>query len=236
MKDFAGTPGTITGLVLRISQCLFAAGSITSMASTNSFFNITAFWEKTRSLFVGSESGQHIAFSGHIGSNVKQRFLGRVLGGKRLYGLLELLSITNRSRRQSKLPGSVSGASTFSIERISRMGLGAMISYLIASMGLQVMWSFTLAFLDAYALAKKKVVHNHVLVSLFVVGDWVTATLSLAAASASAGITMLYFSDFGGCQSGGECQKFQISVVLAFLSWITIAISSLIMFWILAAG
>ncbi|CAL5395243.1 unnamed protein product [Camellia sinensis] len=203
MKDFAGTPGTITGLVLRISQCLFAAGSITSMASTNSFFNITAF----------------------CGSNVKQRFLGRVLGGKRLYGLLELLSITNRSRRQSKLPGSVSGSSTFSIE-----------SYLIASMGLQVMWSFTLAFLDAYALAKKKVVHNHVLVSLFVVGDWVTATLSLAAASASAGITMLYFSDFGGCQSGGECQKFQISVVLAFLSWITIAISSLIMFWILAAG
>ncbi|KAI8010519.1 CASP-like protein 5B3 [Camellia lanceoleosa] len=152
MKDFAGTPGTITGLVLRISQCLFAAGSITSMASTNSFFNITAF------------------------------------------------------------------------------------CYLIASMGLQVMWSFTLAFLDAYALAKKKVIHNNVLVSLFVVGDWVTATLSLAAASASAGITMLYFSDFGGCQSGGECLKFQISVVLAFLSWITIAISSLIMFWILAAG
>ncbi|THF96394.1 hypothetical protein TEA_017005 [Camellia sinensis var. sinensis] len=184
MKDFAGTPGTITGLVLRISQCLFAAGSITSMASTNSFFNITAFWiavvgakpaffallmrdkvrgKKTRSLFVGSESGQHIAFSGHIGSNVKQRFLGRVLGGKRLYSLLELLSITNQSRRQSKLPGSVSGSSTFSIE-----------SYLIASMGLQVMWSFTLAFLDAYALAKKKVVHNHVLVSLFVVGDWVS--------------------------------------------------------------
>jgi hypothetical protein len=29
-------------------------------------------------LFARSESGERIAFSGHIGSNVKQRFLGRV--------------------------------------------------------------------------------------------------------------------------------------------------------------
>jgi len=47
-------------------------------------------------------------------------------------------------------------------------------SYLIASMGLQVIWSFVLAVLDAYALVRKKVLHNPVLVSLFVVGDWVS--------------------------------------------------------------
>ncbi|KAL3329060.1 hypothetical protein AABB24_036253 [Solanum stoloniferum] len=47
-------------------------------------------------------------------------------------------------------------------------------SYLIASMALQVIWSFGLAFLDAYFLAKKKSFHNHVLLSLFVVGDWVS--------------------------------------------------------------
>ncbi|XP_003632021.1 CASP-like protein 5B3 isoform X2 [Vitis vinifera] len=88
MKDFPGTPGTWTGLILRISQCMFAAGSIASMATTSSFFSVTAF------------------------------------------------------------------------------------CYLIASMGLQVIWSFGLAFLDAYALVKKKVLHNPVLVSLFVVGDW----------------------------------------------------------------
>ncbi|KAL6344221.1 hypothetical protein AAG906_035446 [Vitis piasezkii] len=152
MKDFPGTPGTWTGLILRISQCMFAAGSIASMATTSSFFSVTAF------------------------------------------------------------------------------------CYLIASMGLQVIWSFGLAFLDAYALVKKKVIHNPVLVSLFVVGDWVTATLSLAAASASAGITVLYYSDFGDCDFGKECQKYQISVALAFLSWIMIATSSLIMFWLLAAG
>ncbi|XP_076953879.1 CASP-like protein 5B3 [Bidens hawaiensis] len=152
MNNFAGTPGTLTALVLRLFQCLFAATSIASMASTKSFFNFTAF------------------------------------------------------------------------------------SYLIASMGLQAIWSFGLAFLDAYALAKKKALHNPSLVSLFVVGDWITATLSLAAASSSAGITVLYFNDLGGCGVGEECQKYQLAVALAFLSWITIGISSLIMFWTLAAG
>ncbi|XP_052207715.1 CASP-like protein 5B3 isoform X2 [Diospyros lotus] len=152
MKDFPGAPGTFTGLVLRVSQCLFAAASIASMATSHNFFKITAF------------------------------------------------------------------------------------CYLIASMALQVIWSSGLAFLDAYALAKKKVLHSNALVSLFMVGDWVTAALSLAAASASAGIAMLYFSDYGTCNLGEECQKYQMSVVLAFFSWITIAISSLVMFWLLAAG
>ncbi|XP_021606771.1 CASP-like protein 5B3 isoform X2 [Manihot esculenta] len=121
MKDFAGTPGTLTALALRISQCIFAAGSITAMATTTNFFNFTAF------------------------------------------------------------------------------------CYLIASMGLQVIWSFGLALIDAYALMKKKVLHNSILVSLFVVGDWVTALLSLAAASASAGITVLLFHDIGPCTYLSEC-------------------------------
>lgn len=46
-------------------------------------------------------------------------------------------------------------------------------SYLIASMGLQVLWSFGLACLDVYALRIKRDLHSPVLVSLFVVGDWV---------------------------------------------------------------
>ncbi|PKI68303.1 CASP-like protein 5B3 [Punica granatum] len=152
MKEFPGTPGTLTALVLRVSQFVFAVGSIASMATTDSFFNFTAF------------------------------------------------------------------------------------CYLIASMGLQVIWSSGLAFLDAYALLRKKVIHNPILVSLFVVGDWVTATLSLAAASASAGITVLYFSDLGRCSSGEECQQYQMSVALAYMSWVSIAISSLLMLWLLAAS
>ncbi|KAI9119491.1 hypothetical protein K1719_009367 [Acacia pycnantha] len=47
-------------------------------------------------------------------------------------------------------------------------------SYLLASMGLLVIWSFVLALLDAYTWMRKKVLHNAVLVSLFVVGDWVS--------------------------------------------------------------
>ncbi|XP_054804957.1 CASP-like protein 5B3 isoform X2 [Prosopis cineraria] len=107
MKHFPGTPGTLTALVLRLSQCTFAVGSIAAMGTTSSFYGITAF------------------------------------------------------------------------------------CYLIASMGLQVVWSFVLALLDAYALVRKKV----------------TATLSLAAASASAGIAVLYFNDAGSCKFGQECQS-----------------------------
>ncbi|XP_021863168.1 CASP-like protein 5B3 [Spinacia oleracea] len=149
MKDFAGTPGTITGFVLRIAQFMFAAGSIASMATTSSFYNFTAF------------------------------------------------------------------------------------CYLIAAMGLQVIWSLSLALMDAYALAKKRVLHNSILVSLFVIGDWVTATLSLAAASASAGITILYFHDIGDCTIVAECFKYQLAVSLAFLSWLTVFPSFLIMLLLL---
>ncbi|XP_057546990.1 CASP-like protein 5B3 isoform X1 [Amaranthus tricolor] len=152
MKDFAGTPGTLTGFALRVSQFLFASASIASMTTTSSFFNFTAF------------------------------------------------------------------------------------CYLVASMGLQVIWSLGLAMMDAYALAKKRTLHNPILVSLFVIGDWVTAILSLAAASASAGIAVLYFHDIGGCNDNAECFKYQLAVAFAFLSWLTVFISSLIMFWLLAAG
>lgn len=109
-------------------------------------------------------------------------------------------------------------------------------SFLVASMGLQFLWSAGLACVDGYALAKKKIIQSRGLVGLFVIGDWVTATLSLAAASSSSAVTVLSFSDLGGCHFGEECQKLQLAAGLAFLTWITIGISSVIMFWILAAG
>ncbi|MBA0786359.1 hypothetical protein Gotri_028109 [Gossypium trilobum] len=104
------------------------------------------------------------------------------------------------------------------------------VSYLIASMGLQVVWSFALAILDGIALVKK-VLHNPVLVSLYV-----TALLSLAAASSSGGIAVLYFNDLGSCGLGEECQKYQLAVALAFLGWVAVSISFLIMLWLFAAG
>ncbi|KAK6120331.1 hypothetical protein DH2020_046022 [Rehmannia glutinosa] len=153
MKDLLGSPGTVSGLLLRIGQCLFAAGSIGVMVSALGFSNFTAY------------------------------------------------------------------------------------CYLIASMGLQVLWSFGLACLDIYALRIKRDLHNSVLVSLFVVGDWVTATLSLAAACSSAGIAVLYAKDLKFCTGPSHlpCGRFELSIALAFVTWFLIAMSSHVMFWILAS-
>eukprot|EP00268_Persea_americana_P057575 TRINITY_DN6903_c0_g3_i1.p1 TRINITY_DN6903_c0_g3~~TRINITY_DN6903_c0_g3_i1.p1 ORF type:complete len:154 (+),score=29.32 TRINITY_DN6903_c0_g3_i1:402-863(+) len=152
MKNMVGSPGTMSGLILRMGQSLFAAGSIAFMVSAMGFSSYTAF------------------------------------------------------------------------------------CYLIASMGLQVLWSFGLACLDVYALKINRDLQNPVLVSLFVVGDWVTATLSLAAACSSAGVTVLFTRDTTFCkESFIPCARFQISIVLAFITWLLIAMSSLVMFWLLAS-
>ncbi|KAA8534166.1 hypothetical protein F0562_031641 [Nyssa sinensis] len=153
MKDLFGSPGKVSGLVLRIGQCLFATASIAVMASSSGFYTTTAF------------------------------------------------------------------------------------CYLIASMGLQVLWSFGLACLDAHALRKKRDLQNQVLVSLFVVGDWVTAILTLAAACSSAGVMVLFIRDSNFCskQIQVACGMIQISIALAFVSWFLLVVSSYVMFWILAS-
>ncbi|KAM7264803.1 hypothetical protein ACFE04_002486 [Oxalis oulophora] len=153
MKEMFGGPGKVSGLVLRVGQCSFAAASIGVMLSAHGFFNSTAF------------------------------------------------------------------------------------CYLIASMGLQLLWSFGLACLDLHALRANRDLRNPVLMSLFVVGDWVTAILSLAAASSAAGVTVLFAKDLNYCKSPPflPCSRFQVSVSLAFLSWSLLAVSSLVMFWLLAA-
>ncbi|CAB4270840.1 unnamed protein product [Prunus armeniaca] len=109
--------------------------------------------------------------------------------------------------------------------------------YLIASMGLQVLWSLGLACLDLHALRSKRSLQNPVLVSLFVVGDWVTAILSLAAACSSAGVTVLYSRDLNYCGPPAHlpCSRFQIAVAFAFISWFLLAVSSIVMFWLLGA-
>jgi hypothetical protein len=55
----------------------------------------------------------------------------------------------------------------------------------MASMGLQMLWSFALACLDVYAIAANKDLTSPILVSLFVVGDWVMTKLILELLSSS---------------------------------------------------
>ena len=63
----------------------------------------------------------------------------------------------------------------------------------------------------------------------------VVATLSLAAASSSAGVAILYSRDLNYCRSPLRisCSKIEISVAFAFVSWFLLAISSLVTFWLL---
>lgn len=109
--------------------------------------------------------------------------------------------------------------------------------YLIASMGLQALWSLGLAFLDGYALKVKMDLNNAVLVSLFVVGDWVTAILSFAASCSAAGVVVLFERDITFCRRYYQlpCSRFQLATAFAFLSWSLSATSALIMFWLLAS-
>lgn len=44
MKELVGSPGSVSGLFLRLGQCLFAVGSIVVMVSASGFSNYTAFW------------------------------------------------------------------------------------------------------------------------------------------------------------------------------------------------
>ncbi|XP_073021547.1 CASP-like protein 5B2 isoform X1 [Primulina eburnea] len=153
MKEVFGSPGKRSGLVIRIGQCLCAAGSVGIMASASGFSTTTAF------------------------------------------------------------------------------------CYLIGSMGLQVLWSFGLACLDIHALRFNKDLLNHFMVSLLVVGDWVTATLSLAAASSSAGVMVFFTRDTSVCaiETKFACIMFQISITLAFATWFLIAYSSCVTFWLVAS-
>lgn len=44
MKELLGSPGTWSGLMLRLGQCAFAGASIGVMVSALGFANYTAFW------------------------------------------------------------------------------------------------------------------------------------------------------------------------------------------------
>lgn len=61
--------------------------------------------------------------------------------------------------------------------------------------------------------------------------------LSLAAASSSAGVIVLYAKDLGYCDAlnGSSCLRYEVAVALSFATWVQIAVSSHVTFWILAS-
>ncbi|GJM88768.1 hypothetical protein PR202_ga05329 [Eleusine coracana subsp. coracana] len=110
--------------------------------------------------------------------------------------------------------------------------------YLLASMALQSLWSLGLACLDGYALKAKKDLTSPILVSLFLVGDWVTAILSFAASCSAAGVVILFKRDVLFCRRYPQlpCGRYELATAFAFLAWAQSATSAIIMFWLLASS
>ncbi|KAH0930427.1 hypothetical protein HID58_016154 [Brassica napus] len=94
------------------------------------------------------------------------------------------------------------------------------------------LWSLSLLIIDAYALLVGRSLRNHLVVRCFTVGDGITCLLTFAAASASAGITVL-INDLDKCD-GSHCTRFQTATAMAFISWLVVFPSFFLNFWSLA--
>nr|GEX73372.1 CASP-like protein 5A1 [Tanacetum cinerariifolium] len=71
--------------------------------------------------------------------------------------------------------------------------------YLVAAVGLQCLWSLSLAMIDVYALCVRRSLRSPALITTYTIGDAITSTLTFAAACASAGITVLISNDLNKC-------------------------------------
>ncbi|XP_008681657.1 CASP-like protein 5A3 isoform X1 [Zea mays] len=110
----------------------------------------------------------------------------------------------------------------------------ALICYLVAAAILQCLWSLLLAFVDIYALLVKRSLRNARAVCIFTIGDGITGTITLGAACASAGITVLIGNDLNICAEN-HCASFETATALAFISWFALAPSCILNFWSMAS-
>ncbi|KFK36609.1 hypothetical protein AALP_AA4G145800 [Arabis alpina] len=104
--------------------------------------------------------------------------------------------------------------------------------FLVLAVGLQTLWSLSLFLVDVYALMVKRSLRNHAVVQCFTIGDGITSMLTFAAASASAGITVL-INDLEKCNVN-HCTRFETATAMAFISWFAVSPSFFLNFWSLA--
>ncbi|CAH1438299.1 unnamed protein product [Lactuca virosa] len=107
--------------------------------------------------------------------------------------------------------------------------------YLVAAVGLQSLWSFTLALIDIYALCVKRSLRNPAVITAYTIGDGVTSTITFAAACACAGITVLISNDLNRCDIN-HCKRFMSATAMAFISWFAVSPSFFLNFWSLASS
>ncbi|KAK1269873.1 CASP-like protein [Acorus gramineus] len=107
--------------------------------------------------------------------------------------------------------------------------------FLVTIMGLVIPWSSTLALVDIYSIFTRCHLHQPGVMVIVVIGDWVLALLSLAAASASASVVAILTSAGGSYCPPKFCGRYQLSAAMAFLSWFLTAASSLFNLWLVAS-
>ncbi|KAH7542636.1 hypothetical protein FEM48_Zijuj02G0095200 [Ziziphus jujuba var. spinosa] len=239
MKDMQGMPGTLGGLVLRISQFLFAAAALIVMATTSDFPSVTAFWMVLLLLslliFPSTLEDHQINYSwdmkfGGIGMSMLLHFMMSDLPIVRRFDIwtpvLDACTLVNVKYEDFDLSTQVLSLYVILLLKIYL--------YLVAAAGLQCFWSISLAIVDIYALLVGRSLQNHQVVSLFTIGDGMTSTLTFAAACASAGITVLIDNDLGSC-GHNHCAQFETATAMAFITWFTSLPSFLLNFWSLAS-
>ncbi|XP_043713787.1 CASP-like protein 5C1 isoform X2 [Telopea speciosissima] len=105
--------------------------------------------------------------------------------------------------------------------------------FLVTIMGLVIPWSFTLALVDGCSILVGCPLRQPGILFVIVIGDWVLSILSLAAACASAGV-INFLPNIEGLHCVPKfCSRYQLSTVMAFLSWFLSAASSLFNLWLL---
>ncbi|KAK1275466.1 hypothetical protein QJS04_geneDACA016058 [Acorus gramineus] len=107
--------------------------------------------------------------------------------------------------------------------------------FLVTTMGLLIPWSSTLALVDIYSIFTRCRLRQPGFMVIVVIGDWVFALLSLAAASATASVTDLLTSSGRAYCPPKFCGRYQLSAAMAFLSWFLTVASSLFNIWLIAS-
>ncbi|XP_054779341.1 CASP-like protein 5C1 isoform X2 [Prosopis cineraria] len=147
-----------------------------------------------------------------------------------------------------ELPGSVGTIASFSLRLGQTMFSSASLlfmsfgvefysytafCYLVTIMGLVIPWSFTLALVDGYSVLLKCPIHQPIILLIIVIGDWILSVLTLAAACSTSSVVDLLIHSHGSYCPWKYCSRYQISAVMAFLSWILSLASCLFNLWLL---
>ncbi|PSR92841.1 CASP-like protein [Actinidia chinensis var. chinensis] len=120
-------------------------------------------------------------------------------------------------------------------KKITQSSRSCCTSYLVGTVGLQSLWSLSLAIVDIYALLVRQRLRNPRVVSLFTIGDGIILTLTFASACASAGVMVLIGNDLNQC-TVNHFARYESATAMAFMSWFAVFPVFILNFWTLAVS